>query len=55
MMLILKAEEHSITAQSPNTAVERDGPQATLAGALAALGLPPAAGVLTLPVVWELS
>jgi hypothetical protein len=29
--------------------------QSLLAGALAALGLPPVGGVLTLPVVWELS
>jgi protease-4 len=33
---------------------EPDG-QSLLAGALAALGLPSAAGVLTLPVIWELS
>ncbi len=31
------------------------GGRSLLAGALAALGLPPVAGVLTLPVVWELS
>jgi protease-4 len=43
------------SSERPAAAYVESGPQTLLAGALAALGLPPAAGVLTLPVVWELS
>jgi protease-4 len=43
------------SSERPAAAYVEPGPQTLLAGALAALGLPPAAGVLTLPVVWELS
>jgi len=43
------------SSDHPTAAYAEPGGQPLLAGALAALGLPPAAGVLTLPVVWELS
>ena len=43
------------SSERPATAYVEPGPRTLLEGALAALGLPPAAGVLTLPVVWELS
>ena len=43
------------SSERPASAYAEQGGQTLLAGALAALGLPPLAGVLTLPVVWELS
>jgi protease-4 len=43
------------SSERPAAAHIEPGGQALLAGALAVLGLPPAAGVLTLPVVWELA
>jgi protease-4 len=43
------------SSERPAAAYGEPGGQSLLAGALAALGLPPVAGVLTLPVVWELS
>jgi protease-4 len=43
------------SSERPTSAHAEPGGQALLAGALAALGLPPTAGALTLPVVWELS
>jgi len=43
------------SSERPAAANIEPGGKALLAGALAVLGLPPAAGVLTLPVVWELA
>jgi protease-4 len=43
------------SSERPAAAHIEPGGRALLAGALAVLGLPPAAGVLTLPVVWELA
>jgi protease-4 len=43
------------SSERPGAAYVEPGGQTLLAGALAALGLPPVVGVLTLPVTWELS
>jgi len=43
------------SSERPASAYVEPRGQSLLAGALAALGLPPVGGVLTLPVVWELS
>jgi protease-4 len=43
------------SSERPAAAYAEPDAQRLLAGALAALGLPPAAGVLSLPIVWELS
>ena len=43
------------SSERPAAAYAEPGGQSLLAGLLAALGLPPVAGVLTVPVVWELS
>jgi protease-4 len=43
------------SSERPAAAHAGPGGQSHLAGALASLGLPPVAGVLTLPVSWELS
>ena len=43
------------SSERPAAAHAGPGGQSLLAGALASLGLPPVAGVLTLPVSWELS
>jgi protease IV len=43
------------SSERPAAAHAAPGGQSLLAGALSALGVPPVAGVLTLPVIWELS